>query len=272
MRLLQDSRDRRTRAEEAAHAASWSIDLRTRQVSWPAGTRAIFPLPDYAPLRNVEGWRAITHPDDLEALLQRIRDAIERRDTLDSRFRLRLPDGSLRWLQLRAEERLRERNRELWQTLELRVSAEEKLRQASAAKSTFLANMSHEIRTPLAVITGLAERLRRDIRDPGQTRRLDQLQDTSEHLLQVINDILDLSKIEAGQLELADEPFALADVLIRTHQLFEEAARRCAAPVPGADQPEQQRDQVHRGRPGPPGGRGPARRYRPRAPAAVGHR
>jgi len=249
MHLLRDSRDRMARAEEAARAASWSLDLRTRQFSWPAGTRPIFALPDYAPLRTAEGWRSMVHPEDLEGLLQQMREAIDRRSKLDSRFRLRLPDGSLCWLQLRAnvitdadgepvqitgmgidvteEESLRARNRELWQTLEERTLTEEKLRHASAAKSAFLANMSHEIRTPLAVITGLAERLRRDIQDPSQTRRLDQLRDTSEHLLQVINDILDLSKIEAGQLELADEPFVLADVLIRTHQLFEhEAARK----------------------------------------------
>ena len=248
MRLLRDSRDRMARAEEAARAATWSLDLRTRRFSWPAGTRPIFALPDHAQLHTAEGWRAMVHPDDLERLQQQIRETIQRRDKLDTRFRMRPPDGSLRWLQLRAEvitdedgepvqltgmgidvteeESLRARNRELWKTIEERISSEEKLRQASAAKSAFLANMSHEIRTPLAVITGLVERLRHDIQDHGQARRLDQLRDTSEHLLQLINDILDLSKIEADQLELADEPFALADVLIRTHQLLEHEATR----------------------------------------------
>jgi signal transduction histidine kinase/HPt (histidine-containing phosphotransfer) domain-containing protein/ActR/RegA family two-component response regulator len=247
-RLLEESRDRMARAEEAARAATWTLDLRHGTISWPTGTRRLFDLPDYTLLRTLDGWRTLVHPEDQPVLQQQIRDATARRGNLDARFRLRLPDGQQRWLQMRAEvitdsagepvqltglgidvtdeETLRERNRELWRAVEERASSEERLRQASDSKSAFLANMSHEIRTPLGVILGLAERLRREVLDPRHSRRLDQLRDTSEHLLQVINDILDLSKIEAGQLELADAPFSLGDVLARTHQLFEDEAAR----------------------------------------------
>jgi hypothetical protein len=74
---------------------------------------------------------------------------------------------------------------------------------ASVAKSQFLANMSHEIRTPLNAITGMAYLIRRAGVSAEQTRRLDTLEAASRHLLQVINAILDLSKIESGHLELA---------------------------------------------------------------------
>jgi len=73
---------------------------------------------------------------------------------------------------------------------------------ASLAKSTFLANMSHEIRTPINAITGMSFLLRRSGLSPKQTDRLDKLDNACKHLLGVINDILDISKIEAGQFRL----------------------------------------------------------------------
>ncbi|MEQ8494787.1 MAG: PAS domain S-box protein, partial [Gammaproteobacteria bacterium] len=73
---------------------------------------------------------------------------------------------------------------------------------ANRAKSAFLANMSHEIRTPMNAILGLTHLLHRDLRDDVQRERLDKIGDAARHLLEVINDILDLSKIESGKLEL----------------------------------------------------------------------
>jgi two-component system, sensor histidine kinase and response regulator len=73
---------------------------------------------------------------------------------------------------------------------------------ASQAKSAFLANMSHEIRTPMNAIRGMAHLIRRDGLSPLQSERLEKIDSATEHLLSVINDILDLSKIEAGKLTL----------------------------------------------------------------------
>ena len=86
---------------------------------------------------------------------------------------------------------------------------------ANRAKSAFVANMSHEIRTPLNGILGLAYLLARDPRDTLQRERLAKIGDAGQHLLQIINDVLDLSKIEAGKLTLEEADFSL-DTLLST--------------------------------------------------------
>jgi len=85
---------------------------------------------------------------------------------------------------------------------------------ATQAKSIFLANMSHEIRTPLHVIIGLGHLLRRDAEAPAQRHRLDDLCASSDHLLAVLNNILDLSKIESNEMVIDQADFRL-DTLVR---------------------------------------------------------
>jgi PAS domain S-box-containing protein len=91
--------------------------------------------------------------------------------------------------------------------------------EASRAKSTFLASMSHEIRTPMNAIIGLAHLAGRDAREPAQRERLAKIGDAAAHLLGVINDILDLAKIEAGRLTLDSGDFQLDQVLATLHTL-----------------------------------------------------
>ena len=85
--------------------------------------------------------------------------------------------------------------------------------EANQAKSAFLANMSHEIRTPMNAIIGLVHLMAVDTREPTQRMRLGKIDVAARHLLQLINDILDLSKVEAGKLALEEVEFALDDVL-----------------------------------------------------------
>ncbi|MBI5924735.1 MAG: response regulator [Aquabacterium sp.] len=110
---------------------------------------------------------------------------------------------------------------------ELRLSAlneelatrAEQAEAANLAKSSFLANMSHEIRTPMNAIIGLTYLMARDTRDALLRERLDKIDQAAKHLLHVINDILDLSKIEAGKMELEDIEFSLDDLLTRVFEL-----------------------------------------------------
>jgi signal transduction histidine kinase/CheY-like chemotaxis protein len=91
---------------------------------------------------------------------------------------------------------------------------------ASRAKSAFLANMSHEIRTPMNAIIGLTHLMARDVRDEVQKERLAKVDDAARHLLQVINDILDLSKIEAGKMVLEQTEFSLDLLLGRAFEMI----------------------------------------------------
>ena len=88
-------------------------------------------------------------------------------------------------------------------------------RAATRAKSAFLANMSHEIRTPMNAVIGLTRLLERDARDGVQRDRLGKIGDAAHHLLSIINDILDLSKVEAGKLELEHAEFSVETMLER---------------------------------------------------------
>ena len=91
---------------------------------------------------------------------------------------------------------------------------------ASAAKSTFLATMSHEIRTPLNGVLGMAQAMAADGLPDHQRERLGVIRQSGESLLAILNDILDLSKIEAGKLELELVEFDLADIAHRAHSTF----------------------------------------------------
>ena len=142
-------------------------------------------------------WTYARHDDgSLRGLLSVISDITEQRRT----------HAELREHRDHLEELVAERTRELE---DARLAAEA----ASIAKSAFLANMSHEIRTPLNAITGMAHLLRRSGLSGAQADRLDKLLSAGKHLLEVINAILDLSKIEAGKLDLMMAPVRVSGVL-----------------------------------------------------------
>jgi PAS domain S-box-containing protein len=107
-------------------------------------------------------------------------------------------------------------------------AAKEAAEEASRAKSAFLANMSHELRTPLNAIIGYSEMLREDIgeRDATAQADLDRIAGAGKHLLALINDILDLSKIEAGRMELALEQFSLRPLLDNVCATIDPLARQ----------------------------------------------
>jgi PAS domain S-box-containing protein len=123
------------------------------------------------------------------------------------------------------EEAVGERTRELQQAHAAMAKALDVAEAATRSKSAFLANMSHEIRTPMNAIIGLAHLMLRDSRDALDRERLGKVNDAAQHLLQVINDILDLSKIEAGKLVLEDTEFALDDVAARAFEMVGLRAR-----------------------------------------------
>jgi signal transduction histidine kinase/ActR/RegA family two-component response regulator len=135
-----------------------------------------------------------------------------------------------------ANEELQTRTRELEKEVSHRKQAQEELlkakhvaEEASRAKSTFLANMSHELRTPLNAIIGYSEMLEEEARDSAHAENiqdLQKIQSAGKHLLSLINDVLDLSKIEAGKMTLHLESFDVAAMIEEIVNTLQPAAEK----------------------------------------------
>ena len=109
----------------------------------------------------------------------------------------------------------------LLKTAELMV-AKEAAEAAFIAKSNFLSNMSHEMRTPMNAILGFTHLLWRDLKDPKQIDKLDKINHAAKHLMSIINDVLNLSKIDAQRIELELIPFKIMDTLNNTRNMISE--------------------------------------------------
>ena len=152
---------------------------------------------------------------DRRLLLAVVRDISARKEAEDELVGYRM----------HLEELVRERTEELERTNLALAAAKESAESASLAKSAFLANMSHEIRTPMNAILGLTHLLRREGTTHGQQERLVKIEGAARHLLGVINDVLDLSKIEAGRLMLEAVDFELQALVEEVQGLILDGAR-----------------------------------------------
>jgi len=178
--------------------------------------------PDEFP-HTAETWTKLVYPEDIEQLLQKMQDHIEGKSDYAAEFRMKTKDGSYCWIYSVGKvvswdnDGHPQRMTGLHIDISEHKQAEKKLQQAkeaaeaaNRAKSTFLANMSHELRTPLNGILGYAQILRQDQTiSTRQQRGISVIQKSGKHLLQLINDILDLAKVEAGRVELHPQAFNL---------------------------------------------------------------
>ena len=153
---------------------------------------------------------------------------------------IRLRTGGLKRQRALLERTVAERTIELSRQKDEADQQRERAEHSERVKQQFLANMSHEIRTPMNAIVGMGNLLRRNEHLPAQQQYIDAITSSSENLLGIVNEILDLSKIEAGKLELekvAMDPRAVLNgVLDVLRHRAEEKGLRMAAAV-GADVP-----------------------------------
>lgn len=178
------------------------------------------------------------HPDDLQNTLAAISVLKSQHEVLNFANRYRCKDGSYRWLEWRSapsgnliyaaardiseriktEQQLRHYKDHLEEqiqerTIELSLSRDA-AEAANKAKSIFLANMSHELRTPLNAILGFSSIMRKDPSLPdSQRENLDIINRSGEHLLTLINDVLEMAKIEAGRMQLENQSFDLGNLV-----------------------------------------------------------
>ena len=131
----------------------------------------------------------------------------------------------VRFLNTALEKRVHERTGQLEAANRDLIHARDAADQASQAKSAFLANMSHEIRTPLNAIAGIAHVMRRAGLPSEQLERLNKINTASQHLLDIINSVLDLSKIEAGKFVLDEADVHIPNIMANIASILNEHAR-----------------------------------------------
>ena len=223
---LELSQKRLARSVLGTQDGLWELDLVTNKPWFGARFEEML---GYAPgelnATHNELKTLLIHPDDLEPRRLAYEHCLRDDTPYDIEIRLRHKAGHYEWVRSRAQVERDSAGRPVWlagstqmiterklaeqATLEAKLAAES----ANRAKSDFLANVSHEIRTPMNGVIGMAQLLADTRLDTAQREYLDIIRGSAEALLSLINDVLDLSKIEAGRMDLEEVDFRLRAVI-----------------------------------------------------------
>lgn len=239
---LIESEQSLSQAQRLAHLGSWELDLQNNQLHWSDEVYAIFEIDPNESEPSYDYFVSLIHPDDREKVQAAYRQSLLSKTPYSVEHRLQLKDGTIKYVQERGQSyynaqgeavksigtvldftekkrlelELQSHRNNLQELVKQRTSQLEQAKQvaeaASRAKSTFLANMTHEIRTPMHAILGLTHLLSKERLNSQQQDRLNKIDASAKHLLSIINNILDLSKIEANKIELESENFHLDSV------------------------------------------------------------
>ena len=237
-RALREGRDRYEAAVRGTDLAVWEVDATAGVLRHVDGVDRLLDLRDDEVPRTVRDVLRHVHPDDRADVRAAIhRATVGADERIDLELRLRMSSGVWKWLLLRGRVTRRtvdgvaeratgtlldidERKRMDDAVRAARVAAEA----ASGAKSRFLANMSHEIRTPLNAVIGLSTLLGESKLTDSQREMVDPQRTSGEHLLALLNQVLDVSRIESGHVEMAMLPFDLRAVVHEVRDLYRATA------------------------------------------------
>ncbi len=216
-------------AYEVASMGLWEWDPQTGKLHWDEGMLQLYGISRNEFSEYYTDWVRRIHPEDRAGAEESVARAMDGMQNYDHDFRVILPDGEIRHVRgaarvLKDEQgnlRLLGFNMDITE----RKSMEERALQASAAKSIFLANMSHEIRTPLNSIIGFTRLLLDSELSSEQREFMRNIHVSARTLNELVSDILDFSRIEAGKLELEYVPSSILDIVESSYVLASYGAR-----------------------------------------------
>jgi PAS domain S-box-containing protein len=212
---LFESRKMLSESQRIAHVGSWEYDIANDAHLWSDELFRIFEIDPVTQGASYEGCINVTHPDDREAIARTYIESVETGTPYESEHRLLFPDGRIKYVRERCETicatdgtplRSMGMMQDITDFKRYEAAREAALAEAvrlAKARSEFLAQMSHELRTPLNGILGYTQILQRDTAlGERNADALKVIRDSGEHLLSLIEDILDLARIEAGRFQL----------------------------------------------------------------------
>ncbi|MCR5883133.1 PAS domain-containing protein [Rhizobacter sp. J219] len=235
---LRSVNERVALAARSVGMGTWEWNVDTGEAVWDEAMFRLRGMPPQREALNAAQRLAMTHPDDVEGVKAALRQAARNTGPTSYEFRVVWPDGTIRWLASRstpapdAAGGSTKRIGVNWDVTESK-KAEERQREhdlalrESRAKSEFLSRMSHELRTPLNAVLGFAQLLLigKDALPPQARHKIAHIQSAGEHLLALIDDVLDLSSLDSEQLRLDLQPVPLHQVLREALPLVETLAR-----------------------------------------------
>ena len=214
-------------AQNAADIGVWSWEIESGKLTWDERLFAWYEVPNEVRTNGLvyEVWKQRLHPDDVVHAEAVVLEAVRENKPYESEFRLLLPSGHVRHIHTSGVIQCDGQGKP-WRLVGVNrdVTAqkqyESELRAANSAKAEFLANMSHEIRSPLNSVIGFTELTLEGELTEKQRKSLTTVRNAGRVLLRLINDLLDLSKIEAGELAVHHSTFMLQSLLDDVKDLF----------------------------------------------------